>query len=125
MSISFLAFVAPLYAIDYEDEMCVANKKENVTNCLESHLKNLRIKYSSLRKLVTQQMIELDEATLREEAEKTYQESERSFRYFMQKNCAWHAASTMGGINGRQNALRCEIRSIQLRLEELRSALGH
>ena len=126
IGISCLTFPVPLQAMDYEDEKtCVTPKKESMTTCLENHLKKLKTKHNSLKKLVAQQMVELDEATLREDAEKAYQESERTFRNFMRKNCGWYAARSLGEAEGRQNALRCEIRLLQLRLEELRSTLGH
>lgn len=115
-----------VHAVEYDDYPCPSSKVTSVTDCLEKHLKKLRVKYTSLKKLVTQQMVELDAATLRDDALKTYQASEKSFQIFLRQNCAWHAANVMmGGINGQHNALQCEIRLIQLRLEELRTALGH
>ena len=114
-----------VHAVEYDDYPCSPSKVTSTTDCLEKHLKELRVKYASLKKLVTQQMIELDAATLRDDALKIYQASEKSFQHFLRQNCAWHAANAMGGINGRHSTLQCEIRLTQLRSEELRTALGH
>lgn len=112
------------YAID-DVQVCKDDKSVPLARCLEDRLKKARIKLDSLSKLVTQQMIELDAATLRDEAAKAYESSDQSFRSFVRKNCAWKEAAVVGGATGNRNRMVCELNLVQMRLEELRAQLGH
>jgi hypothetical protein len=114
----------PLYAAE-EIQACQQEKHTAVIACLETLLKKSQIQYKSLSKLVAQQMVELDAATLRNEAVKAYASSEQSFKSFMYKDCAWYAAAALGGLTGIQNQLICEITLTRMRIKELRAQLGH
>jgi hypothetical protein len=112
------------YATD-DIQTCKEGSSPSVISCLETALKKSKIKYNSLSKLVARQMVELDAATLRHEAVKTYEASEESFKAFIRKNCAWHMVTAIGGITGMQNRLICEISLTHMRIRELRAQLGH
>ena len=120
----FLSLSISAQAVD-DMPSCKAEKTSSVISCLETALKKSKIKHSSLSKLVARQMVELDAATLRNDAVKAYEISEQSFKAFIRKNCAWHMTAAIGGLTGMLHRLMCELSLTRMRIKELRAQLGH
>lgn len=123
--VHLLFFILSLLSLNVKAAQTEESCQKPTIACLTKQREILKVKYTSLKKLVKQQMIELDQASLRDDALQSYQASEKSFRHFMQQNCTWHAALAMGGMSGIEGQLNCEIEMIRSRSDTLRKILGH
>jgi heat shock protein HslJ/uncharacterized protein YecT (DUF1311 family) len=101
-----------------------AAERTQVRDCLERMTKEASDALAEAYFAARSEMERLDRATGRVTASKTLEASERAFRDFRDRNCAWVAAVLSPGTGSSDVKLDCEIRMDRARADELRTPLA-
>jgi len=100
-----------------------ASDRQQVRACLERMTKQASDALAEAFFAARGEMEKLDRATGRPAAAAALETSERAFRDFRDRNCAWVAASLSAGTGASDVKLDCEIRMDRARADELRAQL--
>jgi heat shock protein HslJ len=98
--------------------------RQQVRACLEQMTKQASDALAEAFFAARGDMEKLDRATGRAIASSALEASERAFRDFRDRNCAWVAASLSAGTGASDAKLDCEIRMNRARADELRAQLA-
>jgi len=97
-----------------------ASDRQQLHACLEQMTKTESAALARALADARARMDQLDRATGRPNAVRALDESQRAFREFRERNCAWIAATLSPGTGAGDAALDCMIRMDRARAEELR-----
>jgi heat shock protein HslJ len=99
-------------------------ERSQARDCLERMTKEASDALAEAFFAARSEMERLDRASGRVTASKTLEASERAFRDFRDRNCAWVAAVLSPGTGSSDVKLDCEIRMDRARTDELRTPLA-
>jgi uncharacterized protein YecT (DUF1311 family)/heat shock protein HslJ len=100
-----------------------APDRQQVRACLERMTKQASDALAEAFFAARSEMEKLDRATGRAAASTALEASERAYRDFRDRNCAWVAASLSAGTGASDVKLDCDIRMDRARADELRAQL--
>ena len=98
-----------------------ASDRQQVHACLERMTKTESDALAHALAAARARMEELDRVTGRPNAARALEDSQRAFREFRERNCAWIAATMSPGTGSGDAAMDCMIRMDRARADELRA----